>query len=89
MDTPDLSSVDLLALVEWFGREPELWQAVAADKTARWPVPASLTAKLPVKTGEDTITIGAQRVTDALYMSSVEPGAVLAEMGLLLLQARV
>lgn len=89
MELPDLSNADLQALVAWYGKLPSVWQSVAADKDARWPIPDSLRAKLPIRTGEDTIVIGAQRVTDALYMSQVDPGAVIAEMGLLLVQVRV
>ncbi|KAL8718304.1 MAG: hypothetical protein Q9181_008222, partial [Wetmoreana brouardii] len=65
MDAPDLSNDLLLALVEWFNRQP-LWQRIAAEKTARWPIPSSLKGKLPVVSGQDTIVIGAQRVTDSL-----------------------
>lgn len=86
MERPDLANADLLALIEWYNQYPHEWQAIAADKNRSWPIPDTLKAKLPTVTGPDAIVIGAQRVTDALYMSQVDPGAVLAETGLLLLQ---
>ena len=89
MEVPDLSNGDLSALVDWYNQHAHVWLAVAADKNARWPIPDSLKALLPVVSGEDTITVGAQKVTDALYMSRVAPGAVVAEMGLLLLQVKL
>ena len=86
MEIPDLSNADFAAFFDWYRSDSATWLAVSADKNARWPVPSNLREKLPVSTGDNAVVIGKQRITDALHMSQVDPGAVLAELGLLLLQ---
>lgn len=84
LQPPQIANKHFAALADWFSSHPAY--SNCQDPMFEWPVPRSLVRRVPVSQPGRPIIVGAQLVTDPLFMSTVPPGKVLAEAALLVKQ---